>query len=84
VTPVEGEDYGAVPTERETVEVRYVVDTGLPPVDGKARLQLHVAGCWAIDRRAGARVTAVEDAGQARAALRFEDTVACEVCKPEP
>lgn len=83
VTPVDGEDYSAVPTTRETVETRYVVDNGLPPVDGKARLQLHVAGCWALDRRPGARVTDVEDARQARGLLRFEDTVACEVCKPE-
>jgi hypothetical protein len=84
VTPVDGEKYGAVPTEREQVEVRYVVDNGLPPVDGKPRLQMHVAGCWVIDKRAGARVTAIPDAGQARGLLKFEDTVACEVCKPEP
>lgn len=85
VRPVNGEDYSGVATTRAAPpEPQYVVDNGLPPVDGKPRLELHVAGCWVIDRRAGARVTAVADARQARGLLRFEDTVACEACRPEP
>jgi hypothetical protein len=84
VTPVAGEKYDGVVTVREQVEVQYVVDNGLPPVNGKPRLQMHVAGCWVIDKRAGARVTAIPDAGQARGLLKFEDTGACEVCRPEP
>jgi hypothetical protein len=83
VTPVDGEEYGGVPTTRETVEVRYVVET-LQPVDGKPRLELHVASCWALPGRTSERVTAVESAGLARAALGFEDTGACEACRPEP
>jgi hypothetical protein len=83
VTPVDGEDYSGVPTEREQAEVRYVVET-LQPVDGKRRLELHVDTCWALPGRTSERVTAVESARLARAALRFEDTGACEVCKPEP
>lgn len=81
VTPVDGEKYDEVPTEREQVEVRYVVET-LQPVDGKRRLELHVATCWALPGRMSERVTAVESAGLARAALGFEDTGACEVCRP--
>lgn len=84
VTPVRGEEYGGVPTEREQVEVRYVVDNGLPPVDGRPRLELHIAGCWSINQRPGVIVTAIPDAREARMMLRFEDTVACGVCKPEP
>lgn len=85
VQAVDGEDYSAVPTTRgEPPGVRYVVDNGLPPVGGRARLQLHVAGCWVIDRRPGARVTAIPDAREARAMLRFKDTEVCEACRPEP
>lgn len=84
VTPVDGEEYGGVPTEREQAEVRYVVDNGLPPVDGKPRLELHVAGCWSINQRPGVIVTPIPDAREARTMLRFEDTEACGVCRPEP
>jgi hypothetical protein len=84
VAPVDGEDYSGVPTTRERAETRYVVDNGLPPVDGKPRLELHVAGCWSINQRPGVIVTAIPDAREARTMLRFEDTVACEVCRPEP
>jgi hypothetical protein len=82
VTPVDGEEYGGVPTER--AETRYVVDNGLPPVDGKPRLELHIAGCWSINQRPGVIVTPIPDAREARTMLRFEDTVACGVCRPEP
>jgi hypothetical protein len=81
VQPVAGEDYDAVPTVRAAPpEPRYVVDNALPPIDGKPRLRLHVAGCWMIPKRS--RV--VENAAQARAMLRFDDTEACDECKPEP
>ena len=83
VAPVDGEDYSAVPTTRETAEVRYVIET-LQPVDGKRRLELHTATCWALPERKSERVTDVESADLARAALGFEDTVACEVCRPSP
>jgi hypothetical protein len=84
VQPVDGEDYGQVPTEKAAPpEPQYVVDSNLPPIDGKRRLQLHTAGCWAIPKgRPGTR--AVENAAQARAMLGFDDTEACGVCKPEP
>jgi hypothetical protein len=82
VTPVGGEEYGGVSTTR--AETRYVVDNGLPPVDGKPRLELHIAGCWSINQRPGVIVTAIPDAREARTMLRFEDTEACGVCKPEP
>jgi hypothetical protein len=84
VQPVDGEDYDQVPTERaEPPEPRYVVDNALPPIDGKRRLRLHTAGCWAIPKgRPGTRV--VENAAQARAMLQFDDTEVCGVCKPEP
>jgi len=83
VAAVDGENYGAVPTVREVPEVRYVIET-LPPIGEKRRLELHVATCWSLPDRTSTRITAVEDAGLARAALRFDDTVACEVCRPEP
>jgi hypothetical protein len=82
VAPVDGEEYGGVVTER--AETRYVVDNGLPPVDGRPRLELHIAGCWSINQRPGVIVTAVPDAREARTMLRFEDTAACGVCRPEP
>jgi hypothetical protein len=81
VARVDGEDYSHDP--RTAAGPRYVVVTRHGPVGGKAELVLHKAGCWVIDRKHAIRVTPVEDAAMARTALRFEDTVACDVCKPE-
>lgn len=81
VAPVDGEDYSRVP--RTAAEPRYVVVTRHGPAGGKPELVLHTAGCWVIDRKKAIRITSVEDAAMARTALRFEDTVACDTCKPE-
>jgi hypothetical protein len=82
VQPIDGQDYSGVPTER--AEPRYVLDNGLPPLNGRPRLELHTVGCPIIDRRLGARITPVPNAKMARDALGFADTTACDMCRPEP
>ncbi len=81
VQQIDGEDYSTV--EREPTEPRYVLstDTRLKP----PTLELHLATCWTLAKPAtGTRITPVPDPGQARGMLTFDDTTACEVCRPKP
>lgn len=82
VTRVDGEDYSHVP--REPAGQRYVIVTRHGPVGGKPKMILHTADCWAIDRKYAIRVTDCPTPELARGALRFDDTTACDVCRPEP
>lgn len=82
VARVDGEDYSRVP--REAAGPRYVIVTKHGPVGGKAELVLHKAGCWVIDRKHAIRITNCPTPELARGALKFDDTTACDVCRPEP
>jgi hypothetical protein len=73
VHPAPGEDYTAVPRDRAPGTGRYVIQT-LP----SGQLVLHRADCWAAT---GGRITPVPD-GIEKAAAKFEDTEACEICQP--
>jgi|SRR5690349_3420793 len=85
VEQVEGEVYADVPREPATPpEVRYVLDRLPAGADGKPRLVLHVAGCWATGRQKLNPPTPVPTARDARDMLRFNDTTACTVCSPAP
>jgi hypothetical protein len=77
VQPVDGEDYGSVPTTR--AEPQWVLQA-LPSDSPERRaLILHAAGCWAASGR-----LAAADSVQAAIFLREKWATACEACKPEP
>lgn len=82
VAQVAGEDYSHVP--REPAGPQYVIVTKNGPVGGKPKMIVHTADCWVINREHAIRITACPSAKLAHGALRFNDTVACDVCKPEP
>lgn len=85
VGQVDGEGYGAVPREpAEPPEVRYVLDRLPAGADGKPRLVLHVADCWAVGKKKLGRPTDMPTAKDARDMLKFPDTEPCTVCSPEP
>jgi hypothetical protein len=88
VAPVDGEDYAGVPriAADPPAGPGFAVATArLAGADGKQRLILHVADCWAIPTPGPAvLVTPVPDARQAAAMLKFADTSACDVCNPAP
>ncbi len=82
VTRVDGEDYAAVP--RVSAPARYVLVTSTPP-KGRPTMELHLTTCFTLGSVAfHQRVTPVGSADLARDALRFPDTSACDLCKPEP
>jgi hypothetical protein len=88
VVPVDGEDYAGVPrleAERVPAGPGFTVATArLTGADGKQRLILHEADCWAIPTPGPAvRITPVPDA-EAAAMLRFDGTAACDACQPAP
>lgn len=84
VHQVEGEDYSRVPREPAGAsESQYVLatDTRNQP----STVELHRADCWEISRPAAwRRITPVETAEVAQAAVRFPDTTPCPVCAPTP
>jgi Family of unknown function (DUF6233) len=76
VTPVDGEDYSAVPRERpEPSELWVIAPIGRDP-DGPHEVH-DAARCWLL--RGGRTVTRDE----ARAAIA-QGATACTVCRPEP
>jgi hypothetical protein len=82
VEQVDGEDYAGVPRE-PAASPRYVLTTDTRGT--KPAVTLHRADCWLIDQPATwTRVTPVDNPDQARAALRFDDTAPCDICKPAP
>jgi hypothetical protein len=85
VVPRDGQDYAAVPREPAEPPARYVFDNETH--DGEERrMRLHVGDCPILDRLPpGVRITPIEDVRAARCLVeKFHDTVACEVCKPNP
>jgi hypothetical protein len=77
VEPVDGEDYSRVP--REPAGQRYVIHR-LPPLDGKPRRELHLAGCWVYPR--DPFLTTRVDTAEEAAGLLGEGVVTCKVCRP--
>lgn len=84
VAKMDGEDYASIPREP-----RYVLDSSLPPGPTGPRFVLHQLGvpCWALDSardQRGVRITPVGDTTQARALLLINDTITCDICRPDP
>lgn len=82
VQQVPGEDYSQVPRQPAT-PAGYVLATDTR--DEPPTVELHRADCWEIAQPARwRRITPVENAAVARAALQADDTTACPVCQPQP
>jgi hypothetical protein len=78
VQPIEGEDYGQVPTERADRE-GWVLQTLRHDRPEKRAVVLHRPDCWAAK---GPLVPANDD--QARVFTREGWATLCDACKPEP
>lgn len=84
ISKMPGEDYTSVPRKAAAPGYVLATDTRIQP-GSRPTQTLHKADCLIIGKRAGwTRVTPVDGADQARDALRFDDTTACEMCSPEP
>lgn len=81
---VDSEDYSQVPRQPAPAPgPQYVLATDTR--DTPPTMELHRADCWAIETPAQwRRITPVPTPAEARSALGFPDTTACEACDPEP
>jgi hypothetical protein len=80
VSPVDGEDYDQVPTERQAVEEPFVLQALRHDSPEHRALVLHRSGeCWATEgRRTGAT------ADEAAFFLKQGWATACDACHPNP
>ncbi|MFB6783152.1 DUF6233 domain-containing protein [Streptomyces sp. NPDC056352] len=79
VRPVDGEDYGQVPTERAGDRPEWVLQALPQDTPNQRALVLHRAGCWA----AQGRLTRASDS-EAAIFVQHGWATACDVCKPTP
>ncbi|MFE7394533.1 DUF6233 domain-containing protein [Streptomyces sp. NPDC057582] len=79
VLPVDGEDYGQVPTERAGGRPEWVLQALPQDTPDQRALVLHSADCWAAQGR-------LTPASGSEAAIFVQHgwATACDVCKPTP
>lgn len=79
VRPVDGEDYGQVPTDRAGGRPEWVLQALPQDTPDQRALVLHKADCWA----AQGRLTPASGS-EARVFVQHGWATACDVCEPTP